>query len=245
MYKISDALGKAEVRGLVRRGASPFGLLLIACRFNSLPLAKLALKQGVDLNQRDRESWTPLMHAAYYNNWEILDFLLDHNALVHKRGSQGESALEIAREEENQEVLEVFNRHLSKVRMKHAGILIKALKTLWEEGGKPRESRDKLCIALAYIDRAWVWWVGGEYPHKVLQLFKRAYEVEPAVGAFPYASILAGLGYKEEALDLLELVQQRGWKTVMRKVLVESGLFQGLENSPRWTALLLRWPDAP
>ncbi|MDC7241857.1 MAG: ankyrin repeat domain-containing protein [Spirochaetales bacterium] len=238
-----EDMSDGELNRMIKRGISSFRLLVLGCQTNSIPLILQAIDMGADINGRDQESWTPLMHAAYYNNQEAIDILLQQNVLIHIRSDQGESAVYIAQKERNDSTVELFNERLYKIRMKHAGILIDALKTLQEEKKKPVEARDRRALALSCIDRAYVWWVGEEHPAKVLRLFNRAYILDPRVGAFPYASILASAGKQEEALDILELIQKRGWTTIPRQGMIESGLFVNLEESPRWKKILRRWPE--
>lgn len=233
-----------ELNRMLRRGISAFRLLVLGCQTNSIPLMLQAIEMGADINGRDQESWTPLMHAAYYNNLDAIDCLLERNVRLHTRSDQGESAVYIAEKERNRITVDLFNERLYKIRMKHAGILIEALRTIEEERKKPAEARDRRALALSCIDRAYVWWVGEEYPEKVLKLFHRAYQLDPRVGAFPYASILASSGNQEEALDILEMIQRRHWTTIPREGMIESGLFVNLEESPRWKRILKRWPQA-
>ncbi len=232
-----------ELNRMIKRGISAFRLLVLGCQTNSIPLIIQSIDMGADINGRDQESWTPLMHAAYYNNQEAIDILLQQNVLIHIRSDQGESAVYIAQKERNESTVELFNDRLYKIRMKHAGILIDALRTIEEEKKKPVEARDRRALALSCIDRAYVWWVGEEHPDKVLRLFNRAYILDPRVGAFPYASILASAGKQEEALDILELIQKRKWTTIPRDGMIESGLFVNLEDSPRWKRIVKRWPE--
>ncbi|MBF9014780.1 MULTISPECIES: ankyrin repeat domain-containing protein [unclassified Oceanispirochaeta] len=231
-----------EINRMIRRGISAFRLLVLGCQTNSVPLMLQAIDMGADINGRDQESWTPLMHATYYNNHEAIDYLLYQNVMIHTRSDQGESAVYIAQKERNESTVNLFNDRLYKIRMKHAGILIEALKTIEEERKKPAEARDRRALALSCIDRAYVWWVGEEHPEKVIRLFCKAYQLDPRVGAFPYASILASSGKLEESLDILELIQRRHWTTIPREGMVESGLFVNLEESPRWKRVLKRWP---
>lgn len=231
-----------EINRMIRRGISAFRLLVLGCQTNSIPLMLQAIDMGADINGRDQESWTPLMHATYFNNHEAIDYLLCENVIIHTRSDQGESAVYIAQKERNASTVNLFNDRLYKIRMKHAGILIDALKTIEEERKKPAEARDRRALALSCIDRAYVWWVGEEHPDKVIRLFCKAYQLDPRVGAFPYASILASSGQLEESLDILEMIQRRHWTTIPREGMVESGLFVNLEESSRWKRVLKRWP---
>jgi ankyrin repeat protein len=233
----------AEINRMIRRGISPFRLLILGSQTNSIPLIEQSLKEGAEINGRDQESWTPLMHASYYNHQEAIDCLLSHNALVHPRSDQGESAVYIAQKERNMKTVNLFNERLHMVRMKHAGILIEALKTIELERQKRPEARDRTALALSCIDRAYVWWIGEEHPQKVKKLFKKAYHLDPRVGAFPYASILASSGSHNEALDILEMIHKKKWTTIPREGMVESGLFVNLEGSDRWKRIMKRWPE--
>jgi ankyrin repeat protein len=232
-----------EINRMIRRGISPFMLLVLGCQTNSLQLIEESLKKGADINGRDNESWTPLMHASYYNHQEAIDCLLSHNARVHPRSDQGESAVYIAMKERNLSTVNLFNKRLYMIRMKHAGILIEALRTIERERKKPVEARDRTALALSCIDRGYVWWVGEEHPQKVERLFRNAYHFDPRVGAFPYASILASSGQQAEALDILEMIQKKKWTTIPREGMTESGLFVNLEESYRWKRFMIRWRE--
>ena len=232
---------EGEVNRMIRKGIAPFTLLVLGCQTNSIPLIKQALESGADINGRDKESWTPLMHASYYSNKEAIAFLLKHKVRIHSTSDRGESAVVIARNERNKPVMKQFESNLKKVRLKHAGILIEAMSTIEKERLKPREKRDKTALALSCIDRGYVWWVGEEHPEKVMSLFTKAWELDPRVSAFPYASILAAQGQPEESLDILEMIQSRQWTTIPREGMIESGLFECLENHPRWKRIISRW----
>jgi len=232
-----------DINRMIRRGMSPFSLLVLGARTDSVRLIDHAVQAGADINGRDRESWTPLMHASYYNNRQAITRLLEHKARIHTRTDSGESAVAIAEKERNRPAVTLFNANLEKVRLRHAGILIDALSVLERERHKPRTHRDKTALALSCIDRGYVWWVGEEHPDKVLRLFRKGWELDPRVGAFPYASILAASGNHEKSLDILEMIQTRGWSTIPREGMIESGLFDSLETNPRWKKLLRRWPS--
>ncbi len=234
-------LPQGEVNRMIKKGIAPFTLLILGCQTGSVPLIEQALQGGADINGRDHESWTPLMHASYYNNTEAICCLLEHRARIHTTSDVGESAVGIARNERNSKAVNAFESNLEKVRLKHAGILIEAMMILERERQKPREDRDKTALALSCIDRGYVWWIGEEHPEKVLSLFQKAWELDPKVSAFPYASILAAQGHQEESLDILEMIQIRKWATIPREDMISSGLFQCLEENPRWRRIINRW----
>ena len=234
-------LPQGEVNKMIKKGIAPFTLLILGSQTGSIPLIEQALQAGADINGRDHESWTPLMHASYYNNTDAILCLLNHRARIHTTSDLGESALTIARSERHNKAVTTFESNLEIVRLKHAGILIEALMILERERQKPREERDKTALALSCIDRGYVWWIGEEHPEKVLSLFRKAWELDPKVSAFPYASILAAQGMQEESLDILEMIQTRRWATIPKESMVESGLFQCLEENPRWKRIISRW----
>ncbi|OQY34277.1 MAG: hypothetical protein B6241_05265 [Spirochaetaceae bacterium 4572_59] len=234
-------LPEGEVNRMIRRGVAPETLLILGCQTNSVPLIRQALQSGADINGRDRESWTPLMHASYYSNREAVSYLLEQKVRIHSTTDRGESAVAIARTERIEPVIDLFESNLEEVRLKHAGILIEAMTIIEKERQKPKELRDKTLLALSCIDRGYVWWVGEEYPEKVMKLFKKAWELDARVSAFPYASILASQGHPEKSLDILEMIQSRKWSTIPREGMIESGLFECLENHPRWKRIINRW----
>ena len=234
-------MSEGEINRIIRKGIAPFTLLILGCQTDSIPLIRQALEAEADINGRDSESWTPLMHAAYYNNTEAISYLLEQRVRIHSTSDLGESAVGIAKSERNTTAVREFDNNLLKVRLKHAGILIEALMVLEKERQKPRDERDKTAIALSCIDRGYVWWIGEEHPEKVLYLFRKAWELDPRVSAFPYASILSAQGHQEKSLDILEMIQRRRWSTLPREGMIKSGLFECLENHPRWKRIISRW----
>ena len=45
-------------------------------------LIKLLIEKGADLNDQDKNGYTPLMWACKYNHTEIIELLLDKGAIL-------------------------------------------------------------------------------------------------------------------------------------------------------------------
>jgi ankyrin repeat protein len=85
-------------------------LLLCAGDFKceSNQTAQLLLERGANINNRDCDSHTPLYHAVYYNNKDLVQLLLDKNADVHFSNSLCPSLLTCAKSDEVKELLVKF-----------------------------------------------------------------------------------------------------------------------------------------
>lgn len=64
------------------------------------------LRDGVDVNCRDSDGRTPLMHAVIDGNLEIVDLLLTHNADASLQDRRGNTALHFAAQEQRVAVTE-------------------------------------------------------------------------------------------------------------------------------------------
>ncbi|MDA3838253.1 MAG: ankyrin repeat domain-containing protein [Candidatus Delongbacteria bacterium] len=54
-------------------------ILMIVVKNGDLDMTKYLISEGADVNQYDKNCWTPVSYASYYNKNEILDFLLLQN----------------------------------------------------------------------------------------------------------------------------------------------------------------------
>jgi hypothetical protein len=67
--------------------------LMLAAIHNNLPLAKLLIERGADVN---REGWTPLHYAATRGHREMMRLLLDHDAYIDSESANGTTPLMLA-----------------------------------------------------------------------------------------------------------------------------------------------------
>lgn len=223
------------------RELSPQSLLLLGCRTDSDLLVETALERGALVNKRDHESWTPLMHAVYYDSFRVIPRLLRNHAMLHIRDDEGESVFTIAQMMGSAESLNELDRALSKGRLKHVGLFIQALEVLYREKAKEEGLRNKAAMALAYIDLGYVWWISEEKIERVFRYFSRAYALSPRTGAFPYASLLAAMGYPDEAMTILMLIAKRRWGSVDRSVMEKDEAFHSLRKREEWDRLMRLW----
>lgn len=238
---LSRILTEEEEDSYSRREMSPQALLLLGCRTDSESLTATALERGALVNKRDHESWTPLMHAVYYNSHRVIPQLLRHHAMLHIRDDEGESVFSIAQTMGSYDSLQELDKALEKSRLKHVGLFIQALETLYREKSKPEPDRNRSAMALAYIDLGYVWWISEEKIEKVFRYFSRAYALSPRTGAFPYASLLAAMGYPDESMTILQLIARRRWGAVSRKVMEKDEAFHALRSSHEWPGLMKIW----
>lgn len=240
---VSMQLSPGQEEELRHASIAPYELLLLACRCDSTELAEEALKRGVEVNMRDRESWTPLMHAAYHNSWRVIPLLIRNRAVLHLRDDQGESPLDIARAMECSLSLEELEGALDKNRLKQAGLFLQALNALLLEKSKPKERQSKSLMAWSYIDLGYGWWLMEERMDKCFAYFRKAASLSPSVGSFPYASLLASCGYPDEAMTLLFKIARRRCGAISRKSMEKDQAFHSLFEHPDWKSLMRIWPE--
>ena len=238
---ISRTLTAEEEESYCHREMSPQSLLLLGCRTDSDFLSMTALKRGALVNKRDHESWTPLMHAVYYNSHRVIPLLLRHHGMLHIRDDEGESVFSIAQSMGSTDSLKELDQALKVSRLKHVGLFISALETLYREKHKPDERRNKSAMALSYIDLGYVWWINEEKIERVFRYFSRAYALSPKAGAFPYASLLAAMGYSDESMNILTLIARRRWGAVTREIMERDESFHNLRNNHEWDNLMRIW----
>lgn len=240
---LSRDLKEGEEREFLQSSdLTSFELLLLGCRTDSILLVQQALNRGAQVNQRDRESWTPLMHASYHNSYKVIPLLIAHRAVPYLRDDQGDSPLDIARDMDSTDSLSELDRALEKSRLKQAGLFLQSLITLIQEKKKAPELRSNNTMALCYIDLGYGWWLSEERLDKTFQYFNKASQLAPRVGAFPYATLLASCGYYDEAMGLLFRIARRGWGSVSPQDMANNQAFFGLREHPEWQELLNIWP---
>jgi ankyrin repeat protein len=239
--QITRPLSEEEERSAQQKELSPQALLHLGCRTDSKILVETAMDRGALVNKRDKESWTPLMHAVYYNSYRIIPHLLRNHAMLHIRDDEGESVFSIAHSMGSSDSLNELDKALSQSRLKHVGLFIQALETLYREKHKKEKYRNKSAMALAYIDLGYVWWISEEKIERVFRYFSRAYALFPRTGAFPYASLLAAMGYPDESMTVLMLIAKRRWGAVSQEVIEKDETFHALRESEEWTSLMRLW----
>lgn len=109
--------GGAEVNARSDRGWTP---LYAAAGNNSLAIAGYLLEHGAHVNQTSAAgTHSPLLTAAYHNHVEMVELLLaagaDPRARLSEihRGYPNFTALDIARRQQNQTVVELLEKHLA------------------------------------------------------------------------------------------------------------------------------------
>lgn len=72
-------------------------------------MAKLLIKKGADVNARDQNGLTPLMHTAENNLFELAKLLLENDADVNLKDMYGNTALFIAKKKNNFLMIEILS----------------------------------------------------------------------------------------------------------------------------------------
>ncbi len=63
------------------------------------------------MNHGYEGGFTPLMHAAYAGNVELVSFLLENGADPTARNSEGKTPLTFAQEKNNRQIVELLMKH--------------------------------------------------------------------------------------------------------------------------------------
>jgi hypothetical protein len=88
--------------------------LLNACEKGDLEKVKLLLKEGADINTKNKYGWTPLMIACEKDNKEMVKLLLEKGADVKAKNINGKSALVIAYYYGHQEIVKLLKSYGAK-----------------------------------------------------------------------------------------------------------------------------------
>ena len=79
------------------------------CQTGTPEEVKKAIEEGADINARYKDGWTPLMHAARYNqDPEVTKILIDAGADINARDKDGWTPLMHAAGNQNPEVIKVL-----------------------------------------------------------------------------------------------------------------------------------------
>jgi ankyrin repeat protein len=86
--------------------------LMWACYFNLSEIVELLVKKNANLNcQTVLYEWTALMHGSYTNSAESVKILLENNANINIIDSEGKKAIDIAKREGHEEIIELLKIH--------------------------------------------------------------------------------------------------------------------------------------
>ncbi len=69
---------------------------------------KLLIAYGADVNKRDNNQLTPLMHSVIRGRSTLANLLIKHGANIHAVDSKNRTALDIAKEQDNKEIIEIL-----------------------------------------------------------------------------------------------------------------------------------------
>lgn len=86
-------------------------LLKLAIRAGILPVLRLRIKQGMNVDATDSEGRTPLILAAFHGHAKICQFLLESGADPRVCDKNGDDALSVAQSANNTEVIAVMREY--------------------------------------------------------------------------------------------------------------------------------------
>lgn len=93
------------------------GLLHLAAQQGAEETARLLLEKGLEIDERDRQhGYTPLQWAVYYNRMQMVEFLLEQGADAHIKNNRGQTALQLARDRNNDAIAYLLEQREKPVR---------------------------------------------------------------------------------------------------------------------------------
>jgi len=96
---------------LFESGGKPAEKLIEASTSGVTEKVKSVLAEGADVNVRDQDGWTALMHASWHGHSEVVGLLLNKGADVNAKASNGGTALMYASSNRHSKVAELLERH--------------------------------------------------------------------------------------------------------------------------------------
>jgi len=106
------------IQFLLQNGAVPNGeILLLTMEKQRFDLAKQFIASGVDVNYRYpltknyADGMTPLLYASKWDNLEIVKLLVERGANINIKAVNGDTALSIARKNNNDEIYNYLTDH--------------------------------------------------------------------------------------------------------------------------------------
>jgi ankyrin repeat protein len=103
-------LAKGADPNLAARNAMKVRAIHAASASGSLSIVRALLEAGADVNALQEKGFTPLHEAAATGKLELLRLLLDHGANAELQTEDGKSALDLARDEKEDAIVELLTR---------------------------------------------------------------------------------------------------------------------------------------
>ena len=88
----------------------------IAAMTGNIEAVKQHLTAGADVNAKDDNGYTPLLHAAATDQKEIVELLIANDADVNAKDVNGKTPLDLANLEEHTETADLLRNHGGKTR---------------------------------------------------------------------------------------------------------------------------------
>jgi len=108
----------STVQFLLQNGAAPNGeILLAAMERQRFDLAKQFVEAGADVNYRYTlsknyaDGMTPLLYASKWDNFDMVKLLVEKGANINTQTANGDTALSIARKNNNDKILKYLTEH--------------------------------------------------------------------------------------------------------------------------------------
>ena len=106
----------AYINAIDGNGETPLHLASLARDpdFKDIPILRLLLEHGADINAQSQSGATPLYVASLRGALEVVRLLLEHGANVETKRNEGKTALQVAAEEGHDEIVKLLREHGAK-----------------------------------------------------------------------------------------------------------------------------------
>ncbi len=99
---------KLNVQSTISRDTA----LSLAAKYNKLSCVKIIIESGADINTKDHNGWTPLMHAVLIGSKNIVKYLCKNYADLNVQSHEGNTAATLAEMYNKRSCLEVLQNQL-------------------------------------------------------------------------------------------------------------------------------------
>ena len=93
-------------------GETPF---MIACEQHNKDVLNLLIENGADINTLDDDGFDCLSYAVCNRNNNAIKYLLKKNVNVFHKNCHEESAIDIAKKFQYEDIVKIFNRYIKKI----------------------------------------------------------------------------------------------------------------------------------
>jgi len=108
---VLNLLLEHEVNNYIFDITNGYNLLIEAVEQNNLPMVQFLIQKGVNVNEKNFKSSTPLIISAENGDKDIVEYLVEHGAQINERNADGETALKVSYTKWNCNIVKYLIEH--------------------------------------------------------------------------------------------------------------------------------------